>query len=433
MKKKSLFVLVPPRRYTLEMPNLGDRALQEGMKNLLAASHDGAFVYDEWNSFPRMTLPRLVAGKQAASERLAQWQDSFKSQAQTTAPLQQLLSNLLLGPACAWLPVWPLLDRESFKRTGQTGREAVAPRLFPGLAARTFATRLAASDAVIMNAGGLLADHLAHYLPGRLFALAAAQMAGKPTALANYSFAVTEPDLLAWVGPIIRAIDLHAVRESHSRERLLALGVDPDRIVVVPDAAFAVDPPALQPKEQFTVALQVRGDRPADIGAWAALIRELRSRFDARIAFLIGCRKYDPPVISRLQSASALDVVAGQGGLNDLREAIGKADLLISDRYHGAVFATQMGTPFIPLAGTTLKTAGLIADLGYKTEVHPPLTRQGIPAILSAASTALADRERNSAHLLNQAAHFKMRLFDDYANIIERLLSMTDTGKPAPE
>jgi polysaccharide pyruvyl transferase WcaK-like protein len=302
----------------------------------------------------------------------------------------------------------------------------VAPRLFPGLAARTFASRLAASDAVIMNAGGLLADHLAHYLPGRIFALAAAQMAGKPTALVNYSFAVTEPEILAWVAPIMRAVDLHAVRESHSRERLVALGVEPDRIVVVPDTAFAVDPPAPsqhRPEKQLTIALQVRGDRQADIAAWAELIRELRSRFDACIALLVGCSKYDPPVIASLRRESPVDVTAGLGGLPELREAIGKADILVTDRYHGAIFATQMGTPFIPLASTTLKTAGLVADLGYASEVYPPLNRQGIPAIMSAVGTALARRDSVTAQLLERADCFRGRLFADYADIVHRLLS----------
>jgi len=417
------------------MPNLGDRALQEGMGKLLAASHHGTLIYDEWNSFPYLTLARLKRGRQASRDKLAGWQRAFRRRAGTRAPIQRFFADFLLGRPGSWLPFWSWLDRQSLKRTGQTGREALGPRLFPGLAARTFADRLAACDAVIMNAGGLLADHLAYYLPTRIFALQAGQLAGKPTAIVNYSFAVTDPDLLAWVAPVIRAVDLHAVRESRSRERLLSLGVAPERIVVVPDAAFAADPPVVRRNvgnNPLTIALQIRGDRQVDIAAWAELIRELQARFAARITVLAGCCKHDPPVISRLQQLSPVTATTGGGGLMELREAIGQADLLISDRYHGAVFATQMGTPFIPLIGTTLKTPGLIADLGYAIDVYPPLTRRGIPAILSAVDTALARRDTLSAQLLAKSESLRARLFDDYTGIMQRLLGpVIDTTRGA--
>lgn len=432
LKHKAIFVLVPPKPYRLEMPNYGDRALHEGMRKLLKASFGQELIYDEWNSFPRMTLSRLNARSIDPSEQLAQWHIQLQQANENTAPLQQWLSKLLFGPAFSWLPGWGLLDRMSLKRTGLMGRDAVAPRLFPGLSARTFESRLAASDAVVMNAGGLIADHLSHYLPGRIFALLAAQLAGKPVALVNYSFAVTRPDLLEWVAPVLRGIDLHAVRESQSRNSLLSIGVKPEKILVVPDAAFAVDQPSSpsspsHKKDQLTIALQVRGDRRPDIEAWAKLIGELRTRLNARVVFLVGCCKHDPPVLTRLQKAATLDVAARIGSLSDLKKAIGSADILISDRYHGAVFATQMGTPFIPLSGTTHKTAGLIADLDYAVKVHPPLTSQGIAEIMHTVTSMLADHPGESEHLRSKAKSFQSRLFDDYRSIFHRLLSKAET------
>lgn len=431
MSEKSLFVLVPPHRYTLNMPNLGDVALQQGMKNLLCKSYGGQLVYDEWNSFPRKTLRRLCAGSQSSVQRWAHWQDGYRRQVQSEASVQQALSSLLFGPALEWLPLWSPLDREALRRTGQTGREALSPRVFPMLAARKFAQNLASCDAVVMNAGGLLADHLAHYLPSRMFALDAAHQAMRPTALVNYSFAVTRPDLLVWVAPVMRAVTIHAVRETLSRDRLLSIGVAPERITVVPDAAFATDVPVAKKKttDQLVIAIQVRGDRQTDISAWAALIKRMRADFNARVVYLCGCRKYDPPVRASLQLATGLDLAGEDDHLDTLRASIGQADLLLSDRYHGAVFATQMGTAFVPLMATTHKTAGFIADLDYATPVLPPLARGGIEFVLSTVGALLTRRNKVGDELRGKAQNLRSRLFDDYHSIVEQLLSARDSSR----
>jgi len=425
MTEDSLFVLVPPLTYTQSMPNLGDRALHEGLNRLLQASHQGQFVYDEWNSFPRLTWPRLAAKGMLPATRFVQWHKQYLQQIDKPVPMQQAFSDLLFGPVFAWLPIWPVLDKIAYKRTGQTGREAVAPRLFPRLAAQRFASRLASADALIMNAGGLLADHLAHYLPGRIFALQAAQQAGRRTALVNYSFAVTRPELMEWVMPVMRAVDVHAVRESHSKESLLSIGIEPSRIIVTPDAAFAIDAPTVPARldKKPIIAVQLRGDRSPDLAAWAELIGALQARCNARIVFLIGCHKYDPPLLAKLKKRVALDVDDRGNSLMALKNAIGAVDILITDRYHGIVFATQMGITFVPLAGTTLKTAGLVNDLDYPGVVYSPLTKAGIEGVLSDVVSLLADRDKVSRELVSRALAFKSRLFDEYQTIIGRLLS----------
>ncbi len=435
MSAGTLFVLVPPGRYTLNMPNLGDVALQQGLSRLLGETHSGSLIYDEWNSFPRKTWRQLSTGSQTPEQRWQHWRDSFSRQAASSAPLQQALCRLLFGPALAWLPLWTPLDRATLRRTGQTGREALQPRLFPALAARKFAQNLAACDAVVMNAGGLLADHLSRYLPGRLFALDAAHMAGRPTALVNYSFAVTRPELLAWVAPVMRAVTVHAVRETQSRDRLVALGVPAERILVVPDAAFAADTPVAtrNKSNKPLIAIQVRGDREPDIAAWAELIAQMRSRFNARIVYLCGCRKYDPPVRKRLQDATGLDLTGEDEDLAALKASIGKADLLISDRYHGAVFATQMGTAFLPLAATTHKTDGFVADLGYTTAVLPILSSEGIVSVLAAADALLASRENTSMELRAKAQHLRSRLLDDYHSVIQSLSAASNGSRTSLE
>lgn len=426
--EKKLFLLVPPGEYTQHMPNMGDRALQEGMRILWQACHGGPVVHDEWNSFPNLTWEKLSAGGRIPPERFDSMLERCRARAGRPTPVNSALSRLLFGPLFSWLPVWPVLDRMARRNTGQSGREAVAPRIFPGLAARNFAEKMAGCDAVAMNAGGLIADHLFHYLPGRIFALHAAVRAGLPTAIVNYSFAVSKPHLLEWVAPVMRSVTLHAVRESVSREKLLDIGVDPGRIIVSRDSAFAVPaPPETKPAAGApTIGLQIRGDRRQDIAAWTDLAGELRARYNARIIYLVGCRKYDPPVAAELKKRAALDFVHIPDSPQELKTAIGECHALITDRYHGIVFATQAGTPFVPLASTTHKTKGLLDDLGYPLAAHPQLEREHIGAVIADIESCLAGRDALSASLREHAETFRTRLLQDYREIVRRLRDNSD-------
>ncbi len=418
-----LFFLVPPGPYSERTPNLGDRAHHEGMRSIFNSAEDISLIYDEWNSFPRMNWRRLNRPGSTPAERLQRWYDDYRKQIQRPATVQQKLNRVIRHGAAEKLPLWSRLDRAALRSTGQRGAEAVAPRLLPALYARNFAAHLAASDAVVMNAGGLLADHLVRYLPSRIFALKAATSAGLPTALLNYSFAVSRPELLDWVLPVIRRVDLHAVRESHSRDKLVALGVAPARIVVSPDAAFASAVPAVERRRGRVpvIAIQIRGDRAQNIEAWVSLIEALCSRLDARVVYLVGCQKSDPPIYQRLRARLPFVTTPDEPTLDSLKRGIGLADVLIGDRYHGLVFATQTGTPFVPLVGTTHKSDGLIRDLQYPVKLHQPLGEAAIDPVVSSVEQALDQFEELSSLLRRQANRYESVIRADYREVIGRL------------
>jgi hypothetical protein len=418
-----MFVLVPPTDYASRMPNLGDCGLQKGMAELLEVCHPGDWEGDDWNSFPSMTWRRLSACGVSARATLNAWHESYIRLAAHAPAWESAMSRLLFGPALGWLPLWPLLDRMALNRIGLDGRSALAPRLFPGLAARRFASRMANARSVVMNAGGLLADHLVRYLPGRLFALYAAQRAGLPTAVVNYTFAVERPDLLALAAPIMRSATLHVVRESISRERLIKLGIDERRIRVAPDSAFATGRPAIPPlsKNRPLISLQIRGDRPQNLIAWAELVSGLQNRFSAKVTFLAGCRKNDPPVLDRLRRSVPIDDSPYPSTLEGIKQAIGGSHALITDRYHGIVFAAQTGTPFVALASTTHKSEGLARDLNYPLGIHPRLSRRNVPAVVEDAARCLADRAALGGRLSRSAESCRELLFVKYRAAFQRL------------
>jgi polysaccharide pyruvyl transferase WcaK-like protein len=430
---KTLFLLVPPAEYTRHMPNMGDRALHDGMRALWRASHGGPLVFDEWNSFPRLTWKRLAVDGRIAPERFEALHASLLGKRPWA--FSKVLAGLLFGQALAWLPGWSVLERKARQNTGQSGREVLEPRLFPRLAARRFAERMGRSDAVIMNAGGLLADHLARYLPGRIFALYAAIEAGLPTAVVNYSFAVSRPELLEWVAPVMRRVGLHAVREGVSRERLMEIGVPAERIMVVGDAALAVPGPDIKglAQRERIIALQARGDCEQDVDAWAELAARLRERFEARIVYLAGCRKYDLGIIDGLSSRGVLDASLVPDSPQELKAAIDSSMALVTDRYHGVIFAAQTGTPFVPLSGTTHKTAGLLQGIGYPLRARSRLRADQVEELLEDVGRCLARGPELQASLLEYCETARARLMRDYSRVIAGLFGLGERADKMEE
>ena len=429
MSGSPIFLLVPPGEFTEHMPNMGDRALHAGMRAIWQASHDGPLVFDEWNSFPGLTWKRLSTGGRIPSDRFARIHDRLMATGRSTAA-SRFLASTLFGPAFFWLPIWPALERTARANTGQSGRQALEPRLFPQLAAQRFADRMAGCGAVVMNAGGLIADHLARYLPSRIFALYAALEAGKPTAVVNYTFAVSRPELLEFVAPVLRRVTLHAVREGFSRERLIDIGVPEERITVVRDSAFAAPDPGSHPEawmeREPVITLQARGDCSQDMDAWAELAARLRGRFGVRIVCAAGCRKYDPPLIEALRRRGAHDSEVVPDSPQELKRVIGASRALVTDRYHGVVFAAQTGTPFVPLAGTTHKTAGLLQGLGYPLPARPRLEMGRVGQVVEDVEACMAAGEALSSRIGEYAASSRSMLERDYQEIVRRL---ADAGK----
>lgn len=129
------------------------------------------------------------------------------------------------------------------------------------------------------------------------------------------------------------------------------------------------------PAEQARdVAIMVRGDRSADLDAWAALVETLRRRHCVQLHYLQGSPHHDPPVCRALGRRCRLADGGQALDLPGLLAALGRMALLITDRYHGCVFALQIGTPVLPVASTTHKTDGLLDLLGRPVPVLPPLT-----------------------------------------------------------
>ena len=337
--------------------------------------------------------------------------------------MQLALADAAMTRAAGRLPFWPFLDPWARRSAGQDFRQIMLPRLLPAQSAWRFRKNLADADLVIANGSGLLADHLRRYAPGRLLALYAAARSNVPVALVNFSFALlNSEDLRALAREVLPRLACHITRESASRDALIELGVPPERITVSADAAFYDCPLAVSMRPGRRLGIQIRGDRPVDIGVWLELIKWLKARHNVETHYLEGCRLRDPPIRDALNKAGALDDGAETHDLDTLRQAIGACDLLLTDRYHGIVFAVQAGTPFLPVASTTLKTAGLLRDIDYPSLILPPLTQERLAAWKQAIDDAFACRDDLAAHLQGRATALARQVETDYRQALTPLV-----------
>ena len=417
-------MLASPAAHVDNLPNIGDRALQRGLFSLIADILPTArILHDDWNNFPFETYRHVLDLDIPVEKAIEKSFGKFKCRAEIRPAIQQALNRLLISPAFDHFPMMPRLDRWARFRTGQDFRQAIAPRLFPKLIAWQFASRLSASDVALMNAGGLLSDHLAHYLPGRILSLYAAKQAGLKVAVVNYSFSIIENELLRrLVRSTMRAIDFHVVRESHSQDALVALGVDEKRIIVSKDAAFYSDfRPANPIVRRRRIAIFVRGDRPVDIPAWSTLVSWMRTQLNVDVIFLYGCHKNDVAVRTALGNACALDDNGDPLDNIGTMSAISACELVISDRYHGLVFAIQAEVPFVPIASTTHKTDGLIKDIAPSLPVLPTLTADRLDQYKATIGQAYRSRRSLTQALAGKAAAIRTKLVNDYRHVFDRL------------
>ena len=166
------------------LPNVGDRALQRGFRVLCETLCACDLVSGAWKAFPHLTGARYRRAGGSPRQVLAAWHREIAAYPGWRQALERRLSGRLSGRAFSG-GLWSPLDRWSRTRTGLPFVRALEPRLLRAHQAARLREQIAGSDVVLFNAGGLLADHLGHYLPERLFELHLAQRSGNVTAVVN--------------------------------------------------------------------------------------------------------------------------------------------------------------------------------------------------------------------------------------------------------
>lgn len=368
------------------MFNLGDQAMQDGAYRLLQDELGFEILPGPWKPFPYFggSAFRKAAGG-GAETVFERWFSSTMHRSHDSSAEDAvsrwmdrtvLFNNRLTG----------MIEDHFERKSGMGPLSALKPRLLRKHFAARMVRLIGEADVVCFLGGGLMADHLWTYAPSFLFELYLAKRLGRKVVVVSESVAATDPLMLEAVGHVYRMLDFHLVREPFSRERLLALGVKQERIAVCPDLAFAVTKPdtaGLDPLPTGSVALNIRGDREVDVESWRRLVNLLSA--SGRQVFAVStCPALDMKIMRSVAAGSPLRMAPTSRDLRDIVMMLKGCDLVVTDRFHGAIFALLAGTAVLPMESNTFKMRGLFHLFEYPLGLLPRLNAT------SYASTVLA-------------------------------------------
>ena len=417
-----VLMLNDPLPFRESMPNTGDRALYRGFEKLLEGQ-GVELASGRWKVFPYLTGKAYEDSSLPPDVWLQRRWERCRRISPWLSAIEAWVGRWVLGPLARSGLLTPF-DRVVQRHTGMGLIASLETRLLPHYHARELMRGIEHADAVVFCGGGLIAEHLGNFLPERLFELYLAKRMGKPVAAANYSVSLLDRRKRALAAEVLKMLDLHLVREPKSAAVLQELGVDPQRIITSLDSAFAYPnlPPRIGRDSASGIGVMIRGDREVNVPAWGHLLKRLRAEYACEIHYLQSCGKYDPEVRRELARQHVqLDDDGKFLGLKRVLQEVARRKLLITDRYHGVIYAILTGVPVVAAESSTHKTRGLLEAIGYPIPVLPPLSEGSVDDYIETVARALADEDALRRQLLRVAGTAKSQLMQDYRVLVERL------------
>ena len=272
--------------------------------------------------------------------------------------------------------------------------------------AERFFDVLGRADAVIATGGGYINDYFHEHADKVLATLGVAQGLGLPTAMLGAGLGpITRPDLAMLAAPVLRGLDVLAVREGEAAGRELLMlgnlahrhrhrrGGDPIRELAIPcvvtgddaiEAAAAHAPTELGRDIGVNLRLSGHSEVGADApGRVAAALRGVAARHGGEHGGEGGeggAMLRTVPIRCHLSPRNDVDAARATFGDAADHDAASRADLpehlypivsscrvMVTGSYHAAVFALSMGVPVVGLSSSDYydaKLGGLARQFG---------------------------------------------------------------------
>ncbi|GAA1057660.1 hypothetical protein GCM10017608_00620 [Agromyces luteolus] len=276
---------------------------------------------------------------------------------------------------------------------------AGAPALASDDSARRVIDAVADADAVVVAGGGNLASNWPAHVFERAALAAAAESLGRPLVVSGQTLGpwldAPERDLVA---ALLASARLVGLRESASLRLARELGAPTERLAANRDDAsfLASDGPHPDPGEPFllvSLSLHLGGlPRGGTVRGLAAALDRLAERAEARVRFHPHFGSLDPSVEAgdEVLHAEVRDAMRAPAELlqpGDPRSAARLARgaaMLVTSRYHPAVFAASAGVPVAALSADDYTEVKLRGATGWWEQ-------DGVIPLAEAASDAGAE------------------------------------------
>jgi polysaccharide pyruvyl transferase WcaK-like protein len=411
LKKKKLLFLGDRFSTRSKLTNLGDRAKLEGLHRLIGNNLEYQIISGPWKSFPYFNIKAFK--KNSSLEDIEgifdKWFNKVKSFSPRMAKLEAWISNFVDNSFLFNNHIFKKVDKKFQDKFGRSILEAVKPYILRNYFSYRLITLIKDAD-IVLQETQFFADHRKFYLPSAMFEVFLAKKLGKKCVAVNENVAVTEPLAFNLVKFVYKMVDLHITREPLSKEVLIKMGIDPNKITVSADSAFAVDisyredVQSLIKKEgveEGSVGVVIRGDRNVDYESWAKVISHVQKKYGSKIFCLFTCKSYDEHVFKKLSKRCSLHILSEYYDYPILIHIMSNFDFVITDRYHGAVFAILSNTPLIPIDADTFKTRGLFTLFDYPIEVLNTLNESSYDSMIESIERVVTYQREIKDKLFN--------------------------------
>jgi len=228
------------------------------------------------------------------------------------------------------------------------------------------------SDVVISQGGGYM---IGQDMWRQLAYFFAAQLLGKKTFFATQTFTgQIDNSLKLMIKMVMNECEMVFPREEASYNLLKEVGVDKEKLTLIPDQVFDIEPEPYNkelPKDAIKIGIRsylASKDFLGKIAKYADMIIET---FGKVVFIPIGHDidhddRVGIDIITSLMEHKEKAILIKDKVTAGQLMTILKDGILVSDRYHGNVFALSMGTPIIPLTpDIDFKMPGLLKWFEY--------------------------------------------------------------------
>ena len=373
MQKK---VLLLADRHPLrnQLINLGDRAIYDGLYAVMEKDLHWKVTSGGWKNFPYFNISKFRRGESenAILEKFEVQTDKLTNYSNRRIKWEEKILHFLeTNPLFTRGPLhW--VERQFQNKMTLGLQQALWPYIFRAAYASRLIKKIKNADIVLMYGSGT-ADHVQKYLTSFLLEIYLAKKLGKKVATVNQTASFKNPLPQRILKVIYSLMDFHSTREAPSRDYLVGIGIPEEKILLSCDGAFGLsdsrtDVSKIIKREKLPngyIAIQIRGDRKVDISLWKNIILKLKNEYGREVIFIHTCQSHDEKIVKRLHEKTGLKTTAQFYDYPIVIELLRHASLLITDRYHGAVFAMMSQTPLVTIHPHSHKIQGLTDLSGY--------------------------------------------------------------------